>query len=133
MKAADNFPFHHLAYPGAHPETHERYIEFHLTESDRQKRLPVVGLIREQGVLAALEEEVQTSENPAWVITSSEFSATTGPTSVESVAFADWVIEAGQAGEVINDLAKKWKREGKFPGPLGGKSSRMSACTGDGV
>ena len=96
------------------PPTPEAYIPFHPTAKDPEDGLPPIGLLRPE-VLDCLKINMKSEPTP-FKITSSPSGAMNG------ICFNDWVVEQGKMGEVINDIAVKWRDEGKFPGPLGGES-----------
>jgi hypothetical protein len=130
--AADNFPPHPGLYPSFHPSTEERYIPFHLTFPDHHRGLPPVGLLRPE-VVAEMQADERAPDTCPW-----QFHYVARPSDekgdvqgggeltleVECVFFADWVVQLGSdgMGRVMNDAAEKWKANGKFSDPLGGRS-----------
>lgn len=124
VAAADNFPSHSGLYPSSHPTSHEPYVPLHLTAQDHQNHFAPVGLLRKD-VILALKEEVNAASGlkSAWEILEVSMSDESGAIvkQVECVHFAQWVLEEDKMGEVMNALAGKWRKEGKFPGPLDGE------------
>ena len=125
VAAADNFPPFHEPYPTRHPITTEAYVPLHLTLADHLAGLPPIGLLRPD-VLGELRQ----LRSPHFVEHSGGAPGEDGRWKPEThcVYLADDIIEEGPegVGEVIQSLAEKWKREGKFPGPLGGMSRRTA-------
>lgn len=133
VAAADNFPPYDGIYPAAHPVTLEKYTPFHLCRADYEAGLVPVGLIRPAVLLelqAFLDDSVaspSSSSRKAFELAERGRIEPDGlhVTEVQAVYFAEWAVQEGKMTEVINDLARRWKDEGKFPGPLGGQSSLM--------
>lgn len=100
------------------------YIPFHLTPSDYTNDLCPVGALQPEvfDAMRDLASSGRLGDNPFHVISSNELQ--TGKDQRQAVCFADWVVDQGKMGEVMNEMATIWRREGKFPGPLAGM------CTG---
>ena len=110
VSAADNFPAFPGLYPSRHPTNGEVYIPFHLTLDDHKNGASPVGLIRPE-VLKAIQEE---DEGTGLRVERSD-------DGTDCVILSQEVLKAGRATDVINALAKKWRDQGRFPGPLGGE------------
>jgi hypothetical protein len=124
--AADNFPSspHDTSYPTSHPTTKEIYIPFHLTFSDYQHHLPPLGLIR-PNILAELQSHSGDDTTCPWQFHHTavdEGDDEELKLEVKCVFFADWVVEEGkeEMGRVIQEVAEKWRGEGKFMEALEG-------------
>ena len=117
VASADNFPYlpHRSKWQQQGvPPTPEVYIPFHLTAKDQEEGLPPIGLIRPD-VLQHLRSRAGTGSEPFKILVDSHEAE-------RGICFHDWVGDQGQMGQVMNDVAVRWRDEGKFPGPLGGKS-----------
>lgn len=119
VAAADNFPYlpHTNQWKDVRsPPTPEVYLPFYLTAEDRKNDVPPIGLIRPE-VLECMKSMCGKNTEPFQIMSSE-------PDSVhDAICFNDWVVRQGKMGEVMNDIATKWRDDGKFPGPLGGQSS----------
>jgi hypothetical protein len=109
----------------------ETYIPFHLTSADYANDLPPVGQLRPEVYDAIACKASRATSNASGSSSDKPFRllGNTGGQNESSqkqkaICFADWVIEQGKMGEVMNELASTWRKEGKFPGPLAG----MSMC-----
>lgn len=125
VAAADNFPYSPSSSSGS--SVLETYIPFHLTSADYANDLPPVGQLRPEVYDAIASKAIRSTSNAPGPSSDNPFRLldNTGrrdESSQEKVAicFADWVVEQGKMGEVMNDLASTWRQEGKFPGPLAG-------------
>jgi hypothetical protein len=119
VAAADNFPY--LASSSSQQAGLEAYVPFHLTATDCTNDFCPVGALRPAvyEAIASSSSSSESSDKPfRTIVSSSEQQG--GDGGRKAICFADWVVEQGKMGEVMNDLATTWRKEGKFPGPLAG-------------
>lgn len=141
VEAADNLPAHPTSpYPTHSADGSERYVPFHLTFADFQASLPPIGLLR-PSVLAELQADDGEEEGSPWqfYLTASS-SGTRNITEedkenmdvdegddldleVQCCLFADWVVKRGgeEMGRILQTIADKWRKEGKFEKQLAGE------------
>jgi len=118
VAAADNFPYlpHTSRWQDARlPPTPEVYIPFYLTAEDQANDVPPVGLIRPE-VFKSMHSLFGDDTEPFKPLSTQTNGVNNG------ICFNDWVVQQSKMGEVMNEIAVKWRDEGKFPGPLGGQS-----------
>ncbi|WVQ80451.1 hypothetical protein IAT38_002556 [Cryptococcus sp. DSM 104549] len=120
VAAADNFP--QYALPPSPPPP--PYVPFHLTLSDHLAHLPPLGLLRPDVVRAMREYTSSASGSGVWAFHEEGKGDETG-TFVKStvcVYFTEEVVQGGaeRLSAVMAEVAKKWREDGTFPGPLAG-------------
>ena len=118
VAAADNFPYlpHTSRWQDARsPPTPEVYIPFYLSAEDQANDVPPVGLTRPE-VLKSMHSLFGDDAEPFKLLSTQTNGVNNG------ISFNDWVVQQSKMGEVMNEIAVKWRDEGKFPGPLGGRS-----------
>lgn len=123
VATADNFPPHEGPYPLFHPVSLEKYAPFHLCRADYDSACHPVGLLRPH-ILIEVQSAVQSSTRAAFEFVEEGKVGADGEfvNEVKAVHFAEWVVKEDKMTEIMNDLAVRWRDEGRFPGPLGGGS-----------
>jgi hypothetical protein len=122
VAAADNFTYlpHTKRWKDTQsPPTPEVYIAFYLTEDDQTNDVPPIGLIRPE-VLECMQPLIGDDTKPFRTLSTGQHSVNNG------ICFSEGVIEQGKMGQVMNEIAVRWRDEAKFPGALGGQSSFLS-------
>ena len=129
----------------------EHVIPFHLTFGDYLNNLPPIGLLRPEVVQVLLAEsqdeaavgadEISAARSPwqfyhstSLMMDSTEEEDKASDTvdqghsgtlelSPQCVFVSDWVLRGGSEilGKTMNEIAKRWRGEGKFDKPLGGE------------
>jgi len=129
VAAADNFPY--LASSSSQQAGLEAYIPFHLTAQDCTNDLCPVGALRPEvyEAIASSSSSSESTDKPFRTIASSSVQQGRDA-GRKAICFANWVVEQGKMGEVMNDLATTWRKEGKFPGPLAGMSISTRLISG---
>jgi hypothetical protein len=66
---------------------------------------------------------IETAQKPSTVPSDDMDTDEDVEVTIGCVFLADWVVRGGPEGitTVLGDVVEKWKKEGRFPGPLGGK------------
>jgi hypothetical protein len=117
VAAADNFPYHFDVPQGPPDSESEVYVPFHLTAADFKAGLPPLGHLRPD-VFSALQVYSAEESDPSATM---PFTILGSRVETQAVCFSQSTVDQGKMGEILNDIVVRWKKEGKFPGPLGGE------------
>ncbi|WRT63587.1 uncharacterized protein IL334_000510 [Kwoniella shivajii] len=123
VATADNFPLY--AIPPSSPPS--PYVPFHLTLSDHLNHLSPLGLLR-QDVIREMKEISskweKEGEEGIWEFEENGKPDETGNwlSEITCVYFNENLVKKGsnELGKVMAKVARSWKDQGKFPGPLAG-------------
>jgi hypothetical protein len=114
INIADNFPVHpESTYPTYSPDGAERYVPFHLTLADFESDIVPMGLLRPQILFELQKSGIEFLLFHKMACTDE----------VIYVTFANHALERGglEMGRLLQEVAMKWKEEGKFQTQLRGK------------
>ncbi|WVR03387.1 hypothetical protein IAU60_000378 [Kwoniella sp. DSM 27419] len=130
IERVDNFPYY--ALPPAPAPT--PYVPFHLTLEDHNNHLPPLGLLR-QDVLREMQAASKAYEaeagKPVWRFLEDGKADEAGLWTSRAICvyFEESLVDGGMEtlSKVMAQITGRWKKEGKFPGPLAGWRNELYA------